>query len=435
MNYLQVQGSPIYHAQREGKHITTLCGIEPDVPFPTLIGFSVLPQDARTCQTCMQVEADALVALGDRRLDTAPPAGYTLPQEGTRVPIEQPPEVIETSMSAIDTFGRCRRKYLYQEVLGWQPRSATWAMVIGTAFHSALAAGYNAVREYDVHFIHRTEDRSNNTRALAFIEAAVKTATSVEFDRDGKKLGLTIGDYELLEDMVRYWFEKVGEADLARIEEIMFVEEPLYVQIGPYLIRCTVDLGFRYIGQPELTLKDHKTGDPEESKAWTLFDTQTSTYYVAATGRYEVSRFQHSFSDRSVPPGYGHRSLDTETGQKRNKKTLENMCRQERYVADASTDPECVTVLSKHQLAAYTEELVEIIQEIDHAKETGRWTRTKLKVGPMACSKCPYYGPCKSERDGNARMSNELASTMYVIRGSEEWHALQSGNLELEVKD
>jgi hypothetical protein len=124
-------------------------------------------------------------------------------------------------MSDLDTFRTCRKKFEYSFIRGWQPRSASWAMIIGTGYHAKLQAGYRAVREYDTDAL---EDgvgfsRSDNNRALVFKEAAI--AKVPERDRDGKLLGFTQGDLELLDDMVSYWFQEIGEADLREIETVV----------------------------------------------------------------------------------------------------------------------------------------------------------------------------------------------------------------------
>jgi CRISPR/Cas system-associated exonuclease Cas4 (RecB family) len=329
-------------------------------------------------------------------------------------------------MSELSDFDRCRRKYYYNYIRGWVPRSASWSMVIGTAYHAALSAGYRAVQQYDVWY---TGDAwIAEERAAEFLKAACAEAEHVKVDRDGKQLGLTREDRELLDDMIRYWFEQIGKEDLAAIETVLSVEEPAYIQIGNYLIRNTLDLCVKYRDQPDPVIEDHKTGDPEGSKAFLRLDIQTSAYYVAARGKYgRAMFFTHTFQDREVPPGFGHRPLTTASGKERSRKTLEDMSKPTRYIQRTFTP------LNDAVLDAHTQELVDIIQEIDHAKATGRWTRTRIKVGPFACAHCPYFAVCTAERDGQ-EVGEGAAELQFILRGGEEWKALEEGRTILEVQ-
>lgn len=341
------------------------------------------------------------------------------------------PEIIQTSMSAINLFERCRRQYMYQEVRGWQPRTASRAMVLGTGYHAALASGYRGVQQYDAWY---RDDANNGTwnaddRAAEFLKHALKEARDVSRDRDGKLLGLNDEDHDLLEDMVSYWFEQMGRKDLDAIEEIVSVEEPAYIQVGQYLIRNTLDLSARYTEYPEsLVIEDHKTGDPDNTKEFLGLDTQTRFYYVAARGKYgKVLAFNHTFVDREVPPGFGHRPLTTPTGKERSAATLKGMQDPNRYVQRTFTP------LSDRQLDAFTNEIVDLIQEIEHAKESGRWTRTKIKVGPFACAHCPFFNPCQAELDGK-EVGEGAAAMMYILKDSPEWHDIEAGKTALELK-
>lgn len=394
----QVQGSPIFH-NPTGRCIEVALDAGCTVRvFGDDLSSSLIP-----CPNCLDKYQN----------------GSTIDHEMSTL-VEQ--EVIETSMSALDTFSRCRRKYFYQEVLGWIPRVATEPMEMGTLYHASLAAGYRAVREYDRRVMEGAlKNRTDNDRALAFIEAAVLEAGNFEYDRDGKKLQLTSKQRTLVEDMVRYRFQEVGERDLLNIEEVISVEEPFYLQVGRYLIRSTLDAVVKYFDQPSPMIKDHKTGDPEEGKGWIALDVQTREYYVAARGKFgHVTQFSHEFSARDVPPGFGHRSELTDTGRKRSKETLESMKDPKRYISAWTTE------LSDAQLDAALVEIIETIQEIDHCKETGRWTRSRIKVSPMACTKCPYFETCKAELEGKPRMTDEFASQGFLIRGSDEWKEMQA---------
>jgi hypothetical protein len=345
-------------------------------------------------------------------------------------PHVEAPEIIPTSMSALGTFQRCRRQFMYQEVRGWMPRTASRAMVIGTAYHAALAAGYRAVQQYDAWY---RGDAQNGTwsaddRAAAFMEHALKEVRSVDVDRDGKKLGLTDDDRDLLEDMVKYWFEQMGRLDLDNIDDVIAVEEPVYIQIGAYLIRNTLDLVVKYRDQDQPAIEDHKTGDPDNTKEFLGLDFQTRSYYVAARGRWgKVLQFQHTFVERDVPPGFGHRPLTTDTGKTRSPAVLASMQKPEKYVQRTWT------TLNDESLDAFTGELVDLVLEIDHAKATNRWTRTPIKVGPFACAHCPYFAPCQAELAGK-EVGEGAAAMMYILKSSPEWADIESGKTALEIK-
>jgi hypothetical protein len=153
-----------------------------------------------------------------------------------------------------------------------------------------------------------------------------------------------------------------------------------------------------------------------------------SSYYIAGRGKWgRVLQFQHTFVDREVPPGFGHRPLTTDTGKARSAATLATMQKPEKYIQRT------FTTLSDATLDAYTGELVDIIQEIDHAKATGRWMRTPIKVGPFACSHCPYFAPCQAERSGK-EVGEGAAAMMYILPGTSEWNDIESGKTALELK-
>jgi len=334
--------------------------------------------------------------------------------------------LIDISMSDLATFKTCRKKFDFSFVRGWYARTASKPMLIGTAYHAKLAEGYRAVQAFD-----RTTPygAAHNLRAVTFLEAAV--AHEPDVDRDGRSLGLDQGDYELLEDMVRYWFQEIGEADLREIEEILAVEVPHFITIGPYRVRCTLDAVVRRVGETFPSVVDHKTGDPQTAPGWIYLDTQTSTYYVMARGTYGgVAQFRHQWQDRDVPPGFGHRSLLTDTGKERSKATLASMQRPEKYVSVVKTE------LNDAQVDAYTAELIDIIQEIDLCKTTGRYLRREpIKVGPMKCESCAYFQPCQAERMGQPPMDESLAAMNYIVRGSAEWKAWHEGQIVLDTRN
>jgi hypothetical protein len=219
----------------------------------------------------------------------------------------------------------------------------------------------------------------------------------------------------------------MGKEDLEAVSEIVVVEEPLYIRIGRFLIRNTLDALVRYRETGEMMIRDHKTGDPAASKEWLPLDIQTGCYYVTVRGHYgKPLAFEHTFIAREVPPGFGHRPLTTESGKKRSNTTLESMLDSRRYLQRVFTP------LSNEVLDAYTNEIRDLVLEIEHALERDRWPRTPIKTGPFACSNCAYFDVCKAERSG--KEIGFTADIMFITRESEEWRDLESGKLALELK-
>jgi hypothetical protein len=349
-------------------------------------------------------------------------------------------------MSAFDTFSRCRKKFDYQEVRGWIPRSRSWAMTIGTGFHICLAAGYAAVRDFDAAYrvFAQCEDawpeqdpNASAARALSFISAATEAAYNAKHDRDGMALGFAKEDHELLEDMVRYFWEHLGAEDLKTIWQILSVEEPAYIQIGDVLIRTTFDLVASVVtnisSEGVFTLEtpvvfDHKTvGEDAVQQALSFLqrDFQTRAYYSSARGKYgKPTRFVHTFVARVVPPGFGHRSLLTPTGKTRSAATLVSMQDVNRYLRRESTP------LSDAQIDAFEGQLVKQVADVERAKIENYFPPSPIKGHYPGCDGCPYEGPCAAEIDGRD-VPLAAIDLSYILRGSDDHKALLAGRLEL----
>lgn len=329
-------------------------------------------------------------------------------------------EVVETSMSALGTFQRCRKRFRYSEVLGWMPKSVPTVMEVGTLYHAALAAGVRTL-------VHMPPDGAFNT--AFFVDTAVGVAYSLEVDRNGMKLNLDQGDREMVEDMVRYSFEHFWKAEIAKWDRILAVEEPAYIQIGRYLIRNTFDLVVKYrmdvepegdvvLAGRSVVLDAKTVDDPRTSRDWIPLDFQTRSYPLAARGRWQQPfPFKHVFVAREVPPGFGHRPITTETGKARPKATLERMSMPENYVQSVVTD------FNDHQLDHFERKMVGVIMEIAQAEVNASYPESPIKVGPFSCGGCPYYAPCTFEMDGNPEQFQPM---LYIQRGSPEWQALQT---------
>lgn len=322
-------------------------------------------------------------------------------------------------MSSLGTFQRCRKRFRYSDILGWMPKSVATVMEIGTLYHGGLEAGIRTL-------VHAPPNGDYNT--AFFVDAAVNAAYTLDVDRNGMKLNLDQGHREQVEDMLRYSFEHFWQAEIAKWDHILAVEEPAYIQIGRYLIRNTFDIVVKYKGdvEPEgdtplagrTCVLDAKTvDDPRTSKDWIPLDFQTRSYPLAARGKWgSAVPFKHVFVARDVPPGFGHRPITTETGKARSAKTLEAMSQVGGYVQTVATD------FNDAQLNHFERKMVGIIMEIAQAEVNASYPESPIKMGPFSCGGCPYYAPCTHEMDGNPEQFNPM---LYIERGSPEWNVLQ----------
>jgi hypothetical protein len=330
------------------------------------------------------------------------------------IDITAAPALVETSMSTLGKFQRCRRAYMYQEVRGWMPRTSSPSAQIGTLFHAAMAAGLGVVREY-------TPLTTLQPTEGLFLGAAILAVYQLERDRNGFPLTLERTDRELVDDMVRYVWANYLEAEVKTWDAILAVEEPAYVVARPFIIRNTFDAVIRKQGRREII--DFKTvDDPRDAKEWLALDFQTDSYYLAyatASGGELADLFRHIFVARAVPPGFGHNPILTASGAKRNAKTLESMRDPGRYIQTTET------TLTAAELEEFRRELTALVYEIDRLDREGNaylYTRSTIKAGPFACGACEHYSACKAERRGIVTEANNL---VYVVRGSDEWNELQ----------
>jgi hypothetical protein len=319
-------------------------------------------------------------------------------------------DVVETSMSALSNFQRCRKRWRYSEILGWIPKTVPTYMEIGTLFHEGIAAGNRTL-------VHGAPNGDYDTSN--FLEAAIHAVYTVERDRNGMALHLDQGQREGIEDMVRYTFENWLREDISKWKHIRAIEEPAYIQIGRYLIRNTFDCVVTYkdeFGGDDVVLDFKTCDDANDSKGWITLDFQTRSYPLAARGRWgRAFRFKHIFQSRDVPPGFGHRPLTTESGKKRSKDTLERMQNPAQYLQAAETN------FNDAQLDHFEHKLVKLVMEVEHARITNNYGETPIKTGPFSCSGCPYVSPCEFEMDGNDESFQPL---LYIEKGSDEWLAL-----------
>lgn len=328
-------------------------------------------------------------------------------------------EIVETSMSALGTFQRCRKRYYYDYVLGWIPKSVPTVMEIGTLFHGAMAAGIATLKW------NPTIQQFNTDM---FLSAAVSYVYEAKVDRNSMPLHLDQGEREGVEDMVRYFFSNWLQRDILHWEEILIVEKPVYIQIGKYLIRNTLDVAVKYkesappsgtanIAGRKFVLDFKTCDDPRDSVGWIPLDFQTRSYPLAARGAWgESMPFRHIFQSRSVPPGFGHNPITTATGKDRNKATIARMSAPENFVGDT------ITEFTDAQLDHFEKKLVNLVMELGHAEFSNSYGETPIKMGPFSCGGCPFYAPCTHEMDGNP---NQFNGVLYILRDSPEHNELK----------
>lgn len=279
----------------------------------------------------------------------------------------------ELSMSSLDTFQRCRRKYYYRYIMGLVPKGKPEYMDIGSGFHAGVAGGY---REYGsrAHFVEIAQQ--------AFREW-LNTKDAAGFNND---------NIPLVEDMIAFWWENEGRHQ--EYAEIVSVEEHMPYQFpyaDPRQIRCTPDLMARRSESGRLVLVDHKTvGGVHEALAFLPLDFQLRLYTLQAWRKYgELPEVEYNIVRREVPPGFGHRPV------RRNKDGAVSK-------NNASMDPadyvRRVTLkFTEKQLLTFENELLDIVHDVDSEDD---YTRSVVKSGATACGGCPYLTQCTMELDG-----------------------------------
>lgn len=293
----------------------------------------------------------------------------------------------EMSMSWIDTWSRCDRRFMYRYVRGLVPKATSTNMVWGTFFHRIAQEYYRSIRN------HAREDAAlHNAQMIAerctLVENKYHGDTKIDFDTPTR---------EKVWDTFLYYYENQARHD--EWDEILEVEESAYIVVGmnnvPLLkIRSTFDLHAKKNGQHYIV--DHKTtGDVEQNVEFLALDLQPRHYVLTARNLYqEPITMCMNYIARDVPPGFGHRPLETETGQKRSASTLANLQRKERYLQRKWLS------YSNEQLDEHQRELVRTAMMIELEKQTEIWPRRIVKMGGMSCSTCPYFALCCAELNG-----------------------------------
>lgn len=280
----------------------------------------------------------------------------------------------ELSMSALETFQRCRRKFYYRYVLGLIPKETPEYMAIGSAFHAGVAGGY---REY--------------ASRKHFVEIAQQAFREWLNTDDAR--GFNPDDRGLVEDMIKYWWEHEGITQ--DYSEIVSVEEHLPYQIPgtDRYIRCTPDLLARRSDSGRLVLTDHKTvGGVNEALAFLPLDFQLRLYTLQTWRRYgELPEIDYNMVRRELPPDFMRADGQmpyalTPTG-KPSKRSADpkDYIRRERQT------------FTEKQLLTFEKQLLAIVNDVDGEDD---YTRTVIKNGATACSGCKYLTQCTRELDG-----------------------------------
>jgi hypothetical protein len=311
---------------------------------------------------------------------------------------------LDTSTSALDTWHRCDRRYMYRYVRGLVPIGTSEAMMWGTLFHTAAQEYYRGLKN------HAREDTALHN---ALFEIERRTVVESKWHGDTT---ITLDDQkrEQLADTFKFYYENIASKD--DWDEIVAVEESIFLIIGyggqPVLrIRCTLDLLAKKMNR--LCIVDHKTtGDVEKSLDFLALDMQTRLYPLAVKTMYEDAdpAFCYNMVAREVPPGYGHRSELTDTGKKRSADTLANMQRKERYL-----NRQWLT-FSEAQYNAFQMSLVQDALSLQFEGTSGIWPRKVVKMGGMACDSCPYFALCTAELDGRKIEDDSAVITMAFMR-------------------
>lgn len=311
--------------------------------------------------------------------------------------------MLETSMSQLATWSRCDRRFMYRWVRGLAPTGADSKLQWGTLFHKAAQEYYRALQ-------HGHTEATGNVWAHAVIAQASKIRNVVYGDTE---ITLTAQERETMADTWDFYYQQIARQD--DWDEIVTVEEPIYLVVSyagePVMrIRSTLDLLARKNGK--LVNVDHKTtGDVEQSLEFLALDFQVREYPLAVRAVYnEDAIVCYNMIARDVPPGFGHRPLTTATGRARDRTTLENMQRPERYLRR-----EWISY-SPAQHASFSKTLVEIATMLAFERQNGIWPRREVKMGGMACSSCPYFALCCAELDGRVISNESPLVTMAFTR-------------------
>lgn len=289
---------------------------------------------------------------------------------------------MDLSMSMLDEFLRCRRKWYYHYGLGFEGKDSPDYIWIGSAFHAAVAAAY-------ARFIGENGLNIDHFLTAAHLGLDAWVSANPQFPLD--KLGL-------VHDMIDYWWHHDGAARALDYDSVLSVEQHIPLKVGDHVIRCTPDLIARTKNR-KLIVPDHKTvGDIRDSLAFLPLDFQLKCYALTVWDEYgEIPEVHYNMVRRELPPDY-ERVWDlsyekpyllTPTGRKSTRS-----CDPKDYLRY-----EVLTYTAK-QLIEFSRELNEIVAELTEAIEKKRFVRSRSKAGAFGCGGCSYLAACTREADG-----------------------------------
>jgi hypothetical protein len=167
---------------------------------------------------------------------------------------------IKVSVSELNTFLRCRRKYLYQYIQGLRPRRQAVPIARGVLLHNCLETHYRG---------------KDWTQPLRDAEAYMKANL---FEEEQAEYAQIIADsYAIMRNYLNFLTRERADADF----EIVDVEKAFEVELpNGHIYEGRFDLVVR--DEMGLGIIDHKTVGTIPSEGMRLTDWQTTLYPFAA---------------------------------------------------------------------------------------------------------------------------------------------------------
>ncbi|MDE2098117.1 MAG: PD-(D/E)XK nuclease family protein [Patescibacteria group bacterium] len=305
----------------------------------------------------------------------------------------------ELSMSMLDRFARCPRKWMYRYKMGLVPKSLPEYIPIGSAFHAAVAQLYR------------------DWKSLGRQPTPALTLANIGLNAWLSENVLPTEHVALVQDMVAYWWQNEGSQLEQDYAEILSVEEPLpllvtYTAPGgesrQVSMRCTPDLLARRSDTGRLVLVDHKTvGKIGDSLDFLAIDFQLRSYALSVLKKYgEAPEVDYNLIRRELPPDFtrsdGSKPYSlTPTGKKSTRSTDT-----QDYVQRVRQ------VFTPKQLEAFEVELGNLVSDLADAWAKQRFRRSVIKGASLGCATCDYRSACTRELDGE-RLDGVTLSLTY----------------------
>jgi hypothetical protein len=313
--------------------------------------------------------------------------------------------LLDTSMTKLDTWSRCDRRFYYRYVLGLKPIAVDWKVQWGSLWHRVAQVFYGRLKE-GAHV--------DTDAAFFSAQTEAEQCELIENQFHGNsEITLTDQQREELWQTFLYYMDQTGRHDAW--DEIVAVEQPVYLTVNyagtPILrIRSTLDMLVwgMHEGKRRLIPVDHKTtGNVQQNLLFLGLDLQVRIYSMSVAAIYgEDPLMCYNMIAREVPPGFRTRPLETASGKKRNAATLESMQNPQRYLRRAwlSYTPE--------QYASFQRTLIQDATILQKEAASGVWPRRVVKMGPLACDGCPYFSICTAELGGRTFNADSALLTM-----------------------